>query len=276
MEEALIYDVGLHTGEDTEFYLRKGFSVVGIEADPTLIAAAKSRFHEAITRGRLHLIEGAVAPASAGDPIVFYANPHSDWGTILPNWASRNELLGAPSKRIEVKRVDIAEIFRAYGVPFYLKVDIEGVDREVFEALKDFPDRPRYVSLESDKVKFSRLRAEMDLLRNLGYTKFKVVQQQTIAGMRVRTHTRDGQPFDYEFGRHSSGPFGEDLPLPWLTYHQAIKQYRAVFRRYKYFGDRSMFRTMPLKARNVISRLYRKSTRYNGPLPGWFDTHASL
>ena len=276
MEEALIYDVGLHTGDDTEFYLRKGYSVLGIEADPTLVAAAKIRFHEAIMRGRLHLVEGAVAPASAGDAIVFYANPHSDWGTIRCDWASRNEMLGSPSERIEVKRVDIAEIFRKYGIPFYLKVDIEGADLEVLEALKGFPDRPRYVSLESDKVRFSRLRAEMDLLESLGYAKFKVVQQGTISGMRISTRTCDGHPFDYEFGEHSSGPFGDDLPPPWLTYDEAVKEYRAIFRRYRLFGDFSAYRKIPVKVQRIVGKLYRKCTRYSGPLPGWFDTHARL
>ena len=29
----LIYDVGMHRGEDTAFYLRKGFRVVAVEAD---------------------------------------------------------------------------------------------------------------------------------------------------------------------------------------------------------------------------------------------------
>ena len=34
----LIYDVGMHKGEDTEFYLRKGFRVIAIEADPDLVS----------------------------------------------------------------------------------------------------------------------------------------------------------------------------------------------------------------------------------------------
>jgi len=33
----LIYDVGLHKGEDAEFYLRKGFRVVAFEADSDLV-----------------------------------------------------------------------------------------------------------------------------------------------------------------------------------------------------------------------------------------------
>jgi len=31
-DEGLIYDAGMHRGEDAEFYLKKGFRVVGIEA----------------------------------------------------------------------------------------------------------------------------------------------------------------------------------------------------------------------------------------------------
>ena len=36
MQKDLIYDVGFHRGEDTEFYLAKGFKVVAIEAHPEL------------------------------------------------------------------------------------------------------------------------------------------------------------------------------------------------------------------------------------------------
>ena len=81
MKKNLVYDVGLHKGEDTEFYLRKGFRVVGIEANPTLVVAAKIRFQDEIAKGQLKLIDGAVGPASAGSNIVFYAN--SD----MPVWA---------------------------------------------------------------------------------------------------------------------------------------------------------------------------------------------
>ena len=31
MHEDLIYDIGVHVGEDTDYYLRKGFRVVGID-----------------------------------------------------------------------------------------------------------------------------------------------------------------------------------------------------------------------------------------------------
>ena len=43
-KQNLIFDVGLHKGEDTDFYLKKGFSVVAFEADPDLVAACQERF----------------------------------------------------------------------------------------------------------------------------------------------------------------------------------------------------------------------------------------
>ncbi len=159
--ENLIFDLGFHSGEDTDFYLKKGFSVVGVEANPDLVANARIRFQDAIAQGRLHLICGAIAPASAGEKVNFYANPNnSGWGTIMPDWSSRNEMLGYSSKRIEVPRVDIAEVYRSHGVPFYLKIDVEGVDRLILEELTSVECLPQYVSVESEKVDFDQLRGE--------------------------------------------------------------------------------------------------------------------
>jgi hypothetical protein len=36
MDGNLIYDFGMHDGADTDYYLRKGFRVVAVEADPLL------------------------------------------------------------------------------------------------------------------------------------------------------------------------------------------------------------------------------------------------
>ena len=48
----LIYDIGMHKGEDSEFYLRKGFRVVAFEANPELIASCAQRRREFLDRGQ--------------------------------------------------------------------------------------------------------------------------------------------------------------------------------------------------------------------------------
>lgn len=77
----LIYDVGLHKGEDTNFYLRKGYDVVAFEADPVLVAHCKVRFRTETGRARLRIVEGAIAPASAGEEITLFRSSVSAWGT---------------------------------------------------------------------------------------------------------------------------------------------------------------------------------------------------
>ena len=35
MQKDLIYDIGMHNGENTEYYLKRGFRVIAVEANPT-------------------------------------------------------------------------------------------------------------------------------------------------------------------------------------------------------------------------------------------------
>src|SRR5208337_928274 len=57
----LIYDVGMHHGDDTAFYLHQGFRVLAIEADPQLVEAAIRRFRSKLSSGRLTILNVGVA-----------------------------------------------------------------------------------------------------------------------------------------------------------------------------------------------------------------------
>ena len=37
MNNNLIFDFGFHNGDDSDFYLRKGYNIVAIEANPELV-----------------------------------------------------------------------------------------------------------------------------------------------------------------------------------------------------------------------------------------------
>lgn len=274
-KENLIYDVGMHRGEDTEFYLRKGFDVIGFEANPSLVEQCKARFRDAIETGRLRIVEGAIAPEDAGDTVTFYVNVDSVWGTIHPSWAERNASFGKESRAITVERVDIHKVFRDYGMPHFMKIDIEGADNYVLKSLKEYKFKPRHVSIESEKVDFSALEAEIITFVDLGYSKFRAVQQARIPGSTLSTKTLNGEDFEYVFEKDASGGFGDDVVQEWKNADEIIEEYRTIFDRYRAFGDRSLFREKPRGIRNFLKFVYRLKTGYRGPLPGWFDTHAS-
>ena len=85
---------------------------------------------------------------------------------------SVTENFGYKSEGIFVERVDLYEAYRTYGVPYYMKIDIEGADKFVLETLTRLKVLPRYVSIEADKVDLCSLQDEIGLLRELGYSKY--------------------------------------------------------------------------------------------------------
>jgi FkbM family methyltransferase len=260
----LVYDIGMHKGEDTAFYLAKGHRVVAFEANPDLVAGGERRFATEIAAGRLTIRAGAISDSDAPS-VGFYLHPNSVWGTTRETWAERNALLGE-SRRIDVPTLDLAAEIRKTGMPEFVKIDIEGADRACLAVLARFDPGPRYVSIESEKERWDDLIDEFGMLEAIGFTRFAVVQQATIPGRSIQV---EGAPCPYVFEPDASGPFGDDIG-PWLSREAAETRYKAIFRRYRTWGPRS------LTQRTKVGRVFRGQAQRisRRPLPGWFDTHA--
>lgn len=270
----LIYDVGMHKGEDTAYYLQKGFRVIAFEANPELVEYCRNRFAAEIGDHRLIIVEGAIVDPDAGPTegtIKFFRNIElSVWGTVSSDWAQRNEGLGTHNEVIEVRVIDFIECLKRYGIPHYMKIDIEGVDAACLKALLQFDTKPNYVSIESEKVRFGGLRSEFDLLTKLGYTSFKLVQQVTVPSQHEPEASAEGRYVGYSFQEGASGLFGKDLPGPWIRKQTALMRYAAIFSMYKLFGDKG-FVNRSAHGRKFHWALERKLGRQ---IPGWYDTHA--
>ncbi len=274
-DKKVIFDVGVHQGEDTDYYLKKGFSVVGFEANPALIQHCKEKFAKEITSGRFVLIEGAIVDCKAGESpretIPFYRNMDDTvWGTVCDNWAERNEKLGTRNEIIEVPTINFSDCLQEYGIPYYMKVDIEGMDRVCLEALLEFAKKPSYLSIESEKVSHEKLIEEFHLLEQLGYNAFKAVQQSGISKQKEPDPVMEGCQTAYPFTEGSSGLFGRDLPGSWKNSEEIRSAYKKIFFLYEYFGDFGKWR------RKFYGRVIREvmSTILRKPIPGWYDTHA--
>jgi FkbM family methyltransferase len=268
----MIFDLGLHQGEDTSFYLAKGFRVVAFEADPELIAQCKEKFSNEIAAGRLHIVEGAIVDSPAvGDTITFYKNPSvTVWGTVDPAWRDRNERAGWESEEIVVPAIDFGKCIEQFGVPYYVKIDIEGADILSLQTLGDYDLKPDYVSIESSKLSLDGIDSELDILEELGYDLFKAIQQGTVPGSTAQQPASEGDDIDYTFPRDASGSFGRELAGQWLSREQIKRAYRWIFVGYHVFGNDTFVRKNRF-TRKIWQLLQRWLRR---PIPGWFDTHA--
>jgi FkbM family methyltransferase len=264
MEDDLIYDVGFNRGQDTDFYLKKGFRVLAIEALPRLCDLGRERFRSCIESGQLTILN--VAIASTPGPITFFECEKDEWGTISADMARRNTRLGAKSSQITVQGASFADILREYGVPYFLKVDIEGADLLCLSALEEFQARPRHISIEAEVDFLSALRNELGVFQSLGYSKFKVVRQGHVPLQACPFPQAEGAYVDYRFEYGSSGLFGEEAPGAWMSATETLKQYSRIVRVQRLFGAKGIVRRFPFGDK-VINRLQ--------PDVSWYDTHAT-
>ena len=250
MTNDLIFDVGMNNGDDTAYYLFKGFRVVAIEADPTLIDCARERFAEPIRQGRLELANVAIGPREETAPF-WICEGKSEWNSFDRRISSRD---GHTCHAIDVHCRPFRDLLKQYGVPYYLKIDIEGHDIFCVADL-DPRDLPRYLSLEMGSVD------SLWALRDVGYKSYKLITQndhsqlsvdplsfKELVKRQLRPHPAlyrfgsslaragrqilpvasvhsnhhgpktNGRSWTFNFG--SSGPFGEDTNGPWRTLEQ--------------------------------------------------------
>jgi FkbM family methyltransferase len=274
----LIYDVGFHHGEDTAYYLKKGFRVVAFEAHPRLAEKGRAMFADAARDGRFTMVEGAIVSGddwTAGKrTATFYMNNAWDtWGTTQPAFAERFNQAGGSSQPVTVTTVDFFDCLRTYGVPHFMKVDIEGSDRFCLESLRYFAERPDFLSIESERSDMDRAQMELDLLDSLGYGGFQIVQQSRVPWQKVPEPPREGTACTHRFVLDASGLFGADLPAEgWVDRDGIVTIYEKIFARQRAFGDGSPLLHVP-----GMRRFLWTIEKYTGlPLPGWYDTHARL
>jgi FkbM family methyltransferase len=238
----------MYDGSDTAYYLESGYRVVAVDANPELVDKAKKKFAARIDSGQLTCINAAIS--ASGEPVELTLS-----GADLGSSSIFGEKIVhmRPVEIIKVPGVTLEQLFRQYGIPKYLKVDIEGADRFCVLSLTS-ENRPAYLSFEiGDDVD--------ELLSHtatLGYKKFKIINQKSfrefanieclydrIARKLIR-HLGYAHPMMIKrAGRlfvsgHSSGPVPWHSDGQWRSYDET---------------------------RSIIN---------NVKLPGWNDIHASL
>lgn len=228
----LIFDLGANTGDNLEYYLAKADRVIAVEANPVLTKRLSQQFESAIKSGRLVIVEKAISETASTKPVEFFVNLDD---------SGHSSLLGSDNssdrwKSIQVETVTIGELVTTFGLPDYVKIDLEGLDSHILRSMFLSGIYPKYVSAEAHDP------AILGMLDGFGcYKSFSFVEG---SGLSKRFHShpvtdRAGKRTRMHFSKMSAGPCADDLPGPWYSSTNA----------HKFLALRG---------------------------PGWFDIHASM
>lgn len=255
-----IFDIGMHEGWDSEFYLRKGFRVVAVEANPQFLPAVRQRLELFLTSGQFAIVNKVIARAP-GCAVPFYVRPDKNgWSSIYRDVAERD---GLSSEVMEIGSVTIAELYAEHGVPHFIKCDIEGADEIVAEQLAVEPRKPAYASFEVDGED-DRI---IGILADAGYDRFQLVNQGYLPRYRPPNPAREGSYVDQKFDGRMSGLFGAELePAYWAD----VDATRRRLRRWRALHDGKTASFI-----RYLARRYGRLTLRTWLIGrGWIDLHA--
>jgi FkbM family methyltransferase len=244
-----VIDIGMYNGADTRYYLESGHDVIAIEANPALCEAARERFGPYLKSGQLQILN--VAVCNHPGPVELKV-----LGRDLGASSINSEAVRFPLGSFSVAAKSLPEILQHYGKTDFIKVDIEGSDRECVLSLTP-ETAPRYLSFEAP--------AEIDdligHLARIGYRRFKVIQQTTFRSLPRQARITD------RVTRRLIRTLGYDQP-------RYVKRHGKFFLVEHSAGPPPWESDGRWESADEVSLQWRQATKC-GVLSSWYDVHTA-
>jgi FkbM family methyltransferase len=139
----LIFDVGANHGAKTEVFLRMGARVVAVDPDESNARLLKEKFQMLrLRRLPITIVAKAVTDRQTTETLWIEA-PGSGKNTLSTKWV---KILAEDDTRFgsrltfrhkkEVPTTTLTDLIETYGMPYFVKIDVEGLEAAVLRGLQ--------------------------------------------------------------------------------------------------------------------------------------------
>jgi FkbM family methyltransferase len=154
----LIFDIGANYGEKTDMFLRLGARVVAVEPDECTQEVLRQKFLQwRLSKRPVVIVGKAVSDKNAVETMWIDA-PGSALNTLNRKWVESLRVDGNRfgarlnfAQQKEIETVTLEHLIETYGLPFFIKIDVEGYEANVLRGMKH---PVRYVSFEVNLPEF--------------------------------------------------------------------------------------------------------------------------
>ncbi len=152
----LVFDIGANKGNKVKAFLRMGFTVLAVEPERKALSTLRWRYSR--NKGVTILDYGVSDKEST--LTIHIAEDRSGLNTVSQKWMDSLEMekknrwqkKHAFKKQYEIRAITLDWLFQQYGLPYFIKIDVEGYEKNVIKGMSRLP---AYLSFETNLPEFA-------------------------------------------------------------------------------------------------------------------------
>ena len=149
---SIVWDIGAHLGNRSRVWLNLGADVTAFEPHPACAALLENWFGSC---PRFNLRRCALG-SEAGEKILYLSDVHPTLSSVSADWVSRMEKHPRFerikwNRQLRIEIVSAESEVRRRRLPEFVKIDVEGSERDVLEGFKELPRALCFEFLPADR-----------------------------------------------------------------------------------------------------------------------------
>jgi FkbM family methyltransferase len=167
---SLIFDIGAYQGEKSDPFIDCGHRVILVEPQFTLSNKLRGKYKK---KPAVQIVHTAVG-RQEGTGQLQICSVAPTISTLSKQWRTKGRFADRYKwdQSLEVPVTTLDTLIKTYGIPNYIKIDVEGMEKEVLRGLSIPVD---YISFEFTIEFINDAEEYMDILEKLGFFRFNYI-----------------------------------------------------------------------------------------------------
>jgi FkbM family methyltransferase len=171
----LIFDIGANVGATLEIFKTKSKTVVGFEANPSLCDFLKSKYKNQ------NVIIDNRGLSNKNEIKQFKISNANTISTFSDDWVNNSRFTGMYNWNnvVDVETITLDSAIEQYGIPDYIKIDVEGYE---FEVLTSFTKliQNTIICFEWAEEQKDKIELTLNHIKTLGYNNFSYTEADKV------------------------------------------------------------------------------------------------
>ena len=177
-KKKLAFDIGSNVGDTIHYLLTRYDKIVGFEPNPSLAEHVSNVFQN----NNVKIVQKGLSSKKEIKPF-YISDVKNVISTFSNDWITKSRFTGNDwNTVINVESITLDDVIDLYGIPDFIKIDVEGYEYEVLKGLTKLLDNTLF-GFEWAEELFDNTENAVKHVQDIGYTKFAYTNEDNLSLM---------------------------------------------------------------------------------------------